>query len=94
MLTKEQALQKLLYTREQIEEALDKGQLYVAMRNGRYWKARRNGRTKHWVNKPEQFRIPIKYGFKNCGTITHDDIRTFTGYYVISETDPDPWSKG
>jgi hypothetical protein len=89
MLTKDQVMQKLLYTQEQIETALDKGQLWIAMTNGNYWQCRRGGRTKTWVNKPGHFRLSVKYGLKNWSAITHDDLKYVSGHYLISETKPE-----
>lgn len=62
------------FTRDQLETALDAGKLRVAMRNGKYWKCRRNGKTQTWKTRPDEFRIPIKFGFKFCDAITHDDL--------------------
>jgi hypothetical protein len=64
--------------RNQIENALDSHQLFVRMRNGNFWQCRRNGATKLWKTRPGEFRIPIKFGFKGYGEVTHnDDVETF-----------------
>jgi hypothetical protein len=55
------------------EQALDAGQLFIAMRSGAWWQCRRNGQTKTWKRSPNRFYIPIKYGFR--------------GYHAITETD-------
>jgi hypothetical protein len=34
---------------------------------------RRNGQTKTWKTRPGEFRIPVKYGFKECFYITQKD---------------------
>jgi hypothetical protein len=34
---------------------------------------RRNGQTKTWKTRPGEFRIPVKYGFKECFYITQND---------------------
>jgi outer membrane protein assembly factor BamB len=60
--------------RNQIETALDSHQIYVRVRNGNLWQVRRNGATKLWKTRPGEFRIPIKYGLKNHGEITHHDV--------------------
>jgi hypothetical protein len=31
---------------------------------------RRNGRTQTWVTRPTEFRVPVKWGFRNCSQIT------------------------
>jgi hypothetical protein len=60
-----------LTSRAQIESALDKQMLYVALNNGKFWLARRNGATRTWKRSPERFYIPIKYGFR--GYISIDE---------------------
>lgn len=59
-------------TLEEIEAALDSGNLEIGMKNGRWWTARRNGKTKRWVRHPERFRIPFKVGLKTCGQFEQD----------------------
>lgn len=61
-------------TREQIESALDRGELFVANRYRKWYRARRNGQTKLWKTRPNEFRIPIKFMFNGYGTITHSDL--------------------
>ena len=55
------------------EEALDSGCLFVTMAGGAWWQCRRNGKTQRWVKEPDRFRIPIKFGFRGYGAITHAD---------------------
>jgi len=43
---------------------------------------RRNGQTKTWVTRPNEFRVPIKHGFRECGYITDDNNHKF---HVASE---------
>ena len=50
------------------ETALDNGKLYVPVGGGKFWLARRNGATKRY---PSRFRVPIKYGFRETGTIEY-----------------------
>ncbi len=57
-------------TRNEIETALDAGRLYARMGNGAAWKARRNGATQTWKTRPDDYRIPIKAGFRSHGQIT------------------------
>ena len=57
----------------EIESALDAGRISVRMRNGKFWKVRRNGVTKRWVRKPNEFRIPVMFGFRGHDAITHCD---------------------
>lgn len=58
--------------RKDIALALVSGHLFVAMGNGKWWQTRTNGATKTWKTRPDHFRMPIKYGFKGYGAITHD----------------------
>jgi hypothetical protein len=59
-------------TLQEIEAALDSGQLFVPMwRNMATmtctaYQARRNGATKRWKREPDRFRIPIKFKFRDC----------------------------
>lgn len=57
-----------------IENALACCNIWAKMTNGRYWRVRRNGATKLWVTRPDQFRIPVKAGFKSYGYIDHTSI--------------------
>ena len=61
-------------TRNEIETALDQGRVEVQMNSRRWWKVRRNGKTHTWKTRPDEFRIPIKYGFRGHGYITHDNM--------------------
>lgn len=63
-------------TREQIEQALDAGNLRVKMNNGNLWLVRRSGKTQTWKTRPGEFRIPIKYGFRGTGQITHENVNS------------------
>lgn len=63
-------------TRNELETALDAGKLKVRMANGNLWAVRRNGRTQTWKTRPDEFRIPIKYGFRGTGAIDHNSINS------------------
>jgi hypothetical protein len=63
-----------MFTREQLETALDAHNLYAHMGGGRYWRLRRNGRTQTWVHSPERFRIPVKAGLRSTGRITEANM--------------------
>lgn len=54
-----------------VANALDKGELCIAMSSGRWWRLRRNGRTRLWATRPEHWAIPVKYGLKGYATIDH-----------------------
>lgn len=56
--------------RMDVEKALDKGMLYVAISDIKFWVARRNGATRTWIRDPKRFYIPVKYGFRGYGAIT------------------------
>lgn len=55
MITYEQAL-----TASRFEHRTQKGA------DGQPVRARRNGQTKTWKREPGRFRIPVKYGLKQC----------------------------
>lgn len=38
---------------------------------------RRNGKTQTWKTRPEDFRVPIKYGLYNYGDITPSNASIF-----------------
>lgn len=59
-------------TRNEIENALQTGNLWARMGNGNLWRLRRNGATKLWKTRPDDFRIPVKAGLRATGAITED----------------------
>jgi hypothetical protein len=36
-------------------------------------RCKRNGKTKTWVTRPNEFRIPVKHGLRDCFYITQDN---------------------
>ena len=40
-------------------------------------RARRNGKTKTWKTRPDEYRIPAKYGLKECFYITQADAQNW-----------------
>lgn len=74
-----------MITLHEIEQALDTHRLSIKMNNGNYWRVRRNGMTKRWITRPQEFRIPIKYGLKFCSYIGHADIPSFFDNFKLSE---------
>lgn len=62
---------KRTFTLQQIEKALDEARVFACMSNGNLWRTNRNGATKLWKTRPNEFRIPIKIGFREHGEITH-----------------------
>jgi hypothetical protein len=67
-------------TLQEIEQALAAGRVFAKMSNdGGLWRARRNGKTRTWKTRPGHYCIPIKVGFRICGSIRHDNFEsTFT----------------
>jgi hypothetical protein len=45
--------------------------------NGTCYVHRRNGRTQTWKTRPGEFRIPVKYGLRDYGQITHRNADQF-----------------
>jgi hypothetical protein len=37
----------------------------------------RNGRTQTWRTRPTEYRVPVKYGLRGYGQITHHDADRF-----------------
>ena len=62
------------FTLEQIERALDAGDMQARMSHGHLWNCRRNGKTQTWKTRPGQFRIPVKAGFRTYGEITDQSV--------------------
>jgi hypothetical protein len=60
-------------TREAIELALDRGELFILTTNKKIYRVRRHGKTKLWKTRPNEFRIPIKFMSNGTATITHND---------------------
>ena len=58
---------------------------YVGARGGIKYgctRVRRNGQTKTWQTRPDEFKIPVKYGLKRYGYIDHNNAKDF---HVASE---------
>ena len=36
-------------------------------------RCRRNGKTQTWKTRPDEFKIPVKYGLRECFYITQDN---------------------
>lgn len=51
-------------------------------RGGKVYTWRRNGKTQTWVTRPDEFRIPVKYGLRNYGQITE---LTADQYHAVSD---------
>ena len=63
-------------TREFIEKMLDARRITILQPSGRTWSCRRNGATKTWKTRPNDFCIPIKFGFKSYGYIDQDNLNS------------------
>ena len=61
-------------TQEEANKAIDSGEVKALSSRGTWWSCRRNGKTKTWVTRPNDFRIPVKIGFRSCGYIYHDTL--------------------
>lgn len=70
-------------TRQEFETALDAGQIKARMGNGNLWMVKRNGRTQTWKTRPNEFRIPIKIGFRDYGAVDQHNINS--GELIIVE---------
>jgi hypothetical protein len=44
---------------------------------GKVYEWRRNGATQTWKTRPEQFRVPVKYGMRSYSQITETDAGHF-----------------
>lgn len=60
-------------TRENIDQFLDEGMVYVRLHD-KWYKIRRNGKTKKWKLDTSRIRIPIKARFRDYGVIDEGDF--------------------
>lgn len=65
MLTKDQATQ--------LKHGTILHHLTATNADGTPLRARINGRCKTWKTRPDEFRLPMKYGLKQCFYITEDN---------------------
>lgn len=72
-------------TRQEFETALDAGRVEANMGGGKWWRARRNGATKLWKTRPNEFRIPVKAGFRATGYATNGNYLPGDGMFRIVE---------
>jgi hypothetical protein len=42
-------------------------------RDGTPLRVRANGQCKTWKTRPAEFKLPVKYGLRECSYITHDN---------------------
>lgn len=54
----------------------------------RHIEARRNGATKTWVRRPNEFRIPVKYGMYDCFYITDKDASNWSTVPIPDKEKP------
>jgi hypothetical protein len=79
--------------RETVEDALDRGHLWMAV-GGRWWRCRRNGQTKTWKRDEARWKVPIKAGWKVYDTLTQAIVVTIPGGqfgacpFMITHLDP------
>ncbi len=67
-------------TLQEIEAALKAGEITWCSA-GNPWMVRRNGVTKTWKTRPDEYKIPVKVGFRNYAYITPET--EFVGKMVI-----------
>lgn len=61
-------------TREHLEQALARHTVRYQMGPKRFWLVKRNGATKTWKTRPNDWRIPLKVGFRSHWQATQDNI--------------------
>lgn len=75
MITREQALDESItefHYGECTQKIGPKGSVVM-----RIQRVRRNGKCQTWKTRPEDFRLPIKYGLRDCGEITPSNASQF-----------------
>lgn len=50
---------------------------YLELARQKCYKWRRNGQTKTWKTKPNEFKVPIKYGIRVYAYLTHENADKF-----------------
>lgn len=70
-----------MLTKSQIDSAMEfhygKCTRHIGPRGGvteNTVRLRRNGATKYWKTRPDEFRIPVKYGFKGHAYVDHFNV--------------------
>lgn len=62
-----------------IADSLTKGQIlhHVSVKNADKtpMRVRVNGQVKTWKTRPDQFRIPVKHGLRDCGYIDNNNAQ-------------------
>jgi hypothetical protein len=62
---------------KQIALGLSHGNVFehktIKNKNGSPLRCRVNGKTKTWKTRPDEFKIPVKYGMKCCFYITKEN---------------------
>jgi hypothetical protein len=53
----------------------------ITKKDGSLATARRNGTTKTWKTRPNDFKIPVKYGLRDCFYITQDNAHEWKIVY-------------
>ncbi len=66
MVTKEQAMTEREFHQEHQPDG-----------SGKIYKYRRNGRTRVWVTRPDEFRVPVVYGLRGYDAITELNAALF-----------------
>lgn len=57
------------------EQAIEGGRFHHEDGTCRTWRS--NGKCKTWVTRPDEFRLPIKFGMYGYGYITQDNAHQF-----------------
>jgi len=55
-------------------------QNHIGIRGGKTFhqiRFRRNGKTKTWITRPDEFRVPVKRGLREYGYITQTNAKDF-----------------
>ena len=64
MITKDQAIN--LYTGATLYHLVERNADGTALR------VRKNGKVKTWKSRPDEWRMPVKYGLKKCFYVDHN----------------------
>jgi len=62
-----------LYRSATREDVLNPQVLGFYAGNGEYW--RKNGKVKTWKTRPNDFRVPVKFGLRDFGQVDQDNLK-------------------
>lgn len=66
-----------MVTKEQAVNARYRQEFYTKGQNGKVYKVRVSGKCQTWKTRPEEFRLPVKYGLHESRAITDTNASSY-----------------